>query len=108
MDYQGVDGLTISKKGDDKIVIATNNILPLAQNGTIDILIVVNDKSFTKTFTYSRIDCGQDGQDGQDGYTIYLTNELHSFYCESNSIRQTKNYNCKSFMVQKKNPILDN
>ncbi|MBQ2408146.1 MAG: hypothetical protein II309_01820, partial [Bacilli bacterium] len=79
-----VDGLTISKKGDDKIVIATNNILPLAQNGTIDIPIVVNDKSFTKTFTYSRIDCGQDGQDGQDGYTIYLTNELHSFYCESN------------------------
>ena len=79
-----VDGLTISKKGDDKIVIATNNILPLAQSGTIDIPIVVNDKSFTKTFTYSRIDRGQDGQDGQDGYTVYLTNELHSFYCESN------------------------
>ncbi len=82
-----VNGLTLSSSSNGIITIRTNNNLQLAQNGTIDIPIVINDRSFTKTFTYTRVDCGRDGtngQDGVDGYTIYLTNELHSFYCESN------------------------
>jgi predicted nucleic acid-binding Zn-ribbon protein len=76
-----VNGLTLTTSSDGIITIRTNNSLQLASSGTIDIPITVNNRSFTKTFTYTRVDCGKDGE---NGYTIYLTNELHSFYCESN------------------------
>ena len=76
-----VNGLTLTTSSDGIITIRTNNSLQLAASGTIDIPITVNNRSFTKTFTYTRVDCGKDGE---NGYTIYLTNELHSFYCESN------------------------
>ena len=79
-----VNGLTLTSSSNSTITITTNNSLPLAISGTIDIPITVNNRSFTKTFTYTRVDCGKDGINGVDGYTIYLTNELHSYYSENN------------------------
>ena len=80
-----VNGLTITKDDvEGKIVIATNTTTELAKNGTINIPIGVEGISYTKQFSYTRVDSGKDGTDGLDGYTVYLTNESHSFYCESN------------------------
>lgn len=107
---QGIDGLTLEKISDDQIRISTNNLFQLAQSGTINIPITVDGQSFTKIFTYTRVDCGADGQDGLDGYTIYLTNECHSFYCESNGSvldEQSTVTTVKAFLgSEEKTPII--
>ncbi|MBQ8234212.1 MAG: hypothetical protein IJZ36_01345, partial [Bacilli bacterium] len=107
---QGIDGLTLEKISDDQIRISTNNLFQLAQSGTINIPITVDGQSFTKIFTYTRLDCGADGQDGLDGYTIYLTNECHSFYCESNGSvldEQSTVTTVKAFLgSEEKTPII--
>ena len=80
-----VNGLIITKdEVEGRIVIATDTTTELAKNGTINIPIVIEDVSYIKQFSYTRVDSGKDGTDGLDGYTVYLTNESHSFYCESN------------------------
>ena len=82
-------GMTVSyEQNSDTITFSVNKWQEgnseLAKNGTIEIYIKVENEIFTKTFTYTRIDTGKNGVDGLDGYTVYLTNEVHSFYCESN------------------------
>ena len=80
-----VNGLTIIKdEKEGKIEISTDTTTELAKNGTINIPIAIEGVSYTKQFSYTRVDSGKDGTDGLDGYTVYLTNENHSFYCESN------------------------
>ena len=79
-----VNGLKLYKEGSTKVIIQTDSTTDLAENGTINIPIVADGVSFTKQFTYTRVDSGKDGTDGLDAYTVYLTNETHSFYCESN------------------------
>ena len=62
-----VTGLTLAKSG-VRITIKTNaNVSTLADSGSFDIPITVDGKSFTKSFSWTKVKDGQKGEDGQDG-----------------------------------------
>ena len=51
----------------------------LANSGTIDIPVIVDGTTYTKTFSWSKALKGVQGDNGADAYTIILTNENHTF-----------------------------
>lgn len=62
-----VTGLTLANSG-VRITIKTNaNVSILADSGSFNIPITVDGKSFTKTFSWTKVKDGQKGEDGQDG-----------------------------------------
>ena len=111
---ENVNGLNIQVDNSESAIILTTNVgenvTQLAQSGIINIPITVDGTLFTKEFTYTRVDCGKDGQDGTDGYTVMLTNESHSFYCESNGTildEQTTTTNVKAlYGHEERTPII--
>lgn len=79
-DIKNTNGLTIVKNG-TIITIKANKGTALADKGEIEIPITVGVAHFTKIFSFTKVKCGQNGA---DGYTVLLTNDFHSFVCESN------------------------
>ena len=75
-----VNGLTISRSGTTITVIATTGS-NLATHGSFNIPVIIDGYTFNKAFSYSKVNCGEDGE---NGYTVILTNEAHIFPCENN------------------------
>lgn len=63
----GVTGLTLSNSGVRITIKANANVSTLADSGSFDIPITVDGKSFTKSFSWTKVKDGQKGEDGQDG-----------------------------------------
>ena len=62
-----VTGLTLAQSG-VRITIKTKaNVSTLADSGSFDIPITVDGKSFTKSFSWTKVKDGQKGEDGQPG-----------------------------------------
>ena len=81
-----VSGLTLSKSG-TTVTVQANTGTSLADSGSFNIPVTVDGKSFTKTFSWSKAkqgNTGATGNAGQDAITIVLSNENHTFPCESN------------------------
>lgn len=56
------------------------------RSGVINIPVTVNGVTITKQFSYSLSLAGANGQDGDDGadaYTVFLSNQNHSFNCDA-------------------------
>lgn len=70
-----VTGLTLSKSGTTITIKASNT--SLAASGSFNIPITVDGISFTKTFSWAKV------QNGEDGYTVLLTNENETFNANS-------------------------
>ena len=66
-----VTGLTLSKLG-TKITIKANSGSTLADNGSFDIPITVDEKSFTKTFSWTKVKDGNSGKDGESAKSINI------------------------------------
>lgn len=62
-----VTGLTLAKSGVRITVKANANVSTLADSGSFNIPITVDGKSFTKSFSWTKVKDGQKGEDGQDG-----------------------------------------
>ena len=73
-----VTGLTLSKSGTTITIKASNT--SLASSGSFNIPITVDGISFTKVFSWAKV---QNGEDGDDGYTVLLTNENETFNADS-------------------------
>ena len=75
-----VNGLTLSRNGSTITIIAPVGS-NMATHGTFNIPVTIDGISFNKAFSYSKVNCGENGE---DGYTVILTNEAHIFPCASN------------------------
>ena len=62
-----VTGLTLAKSGVRITIKANANVSTLADSGSFDIPITVDGKSFTKSFSWTKVKNGQKGEDGQNG-----------------------------------------
>lgn len=74
-----VNGLTLSKNG-AVVTIQANTGTSLADSGTVNIPIVVDGKTFTKVFSWTK---AKSGVNGVNGYTILLDNENFTFQASS-------------------------
>ena len=74
-----VNGLTLSKNG-AVVTIQANTGTSLADSGTANIPVVVDGKTFTKVFSWTK---AKSGVDGVNGYTILLDNENFTFQASS-------------------------
>lgn len=74
-----VKGLTLSKEG-ATVTVQANVGADLADNGTFDIPVIIEDKTFVKVFSWSK---AKAGADGVNGYTILLDNENFTFQASS-------------------------
>ena len=70
-----VTGLTLSKSGTTITIKASST--SLATSGSFNIPITVDGISFTKIFSWAKV------QNGKDGYTVLLTNENETFNADS-------------------------
>ena len=78
-------GMTISTSGSTITFVAKAGVA-LANSGTVNIPIIIEGKTFTKTFSWSKAlqgAQGLDGASGADAYTVLLTNENHIFNADS-------------------------
>ena len=73
-----VTGLTLSKSGTTITIKASST--SLATSGSFNIPITVDNVTFTKVFSWAKV---QNGEDGEDGYTVLLTNENETFNANS-------------------------
>lgn len=71
------EGVEITTEN-DKINIIFKKGTALADNGTIDVPIIIDGITFNKTLSWVK------AKDGNDSYTIILTNESHSFISDNN------------------------
>ena len=62
-----VTGLTLAKSGVRITIKANANVSTLTDSGSFNIPITVDGKSFTKSFSWTKVKDGQKGEDGQDG-----------------------------------------
>ena len=62
-----VTGLTLAKSGVRITIKANANVSTLADSGSFNIPITVDGKSFTKSFSWTKVKDGQKGEDGQPG-----------------------------------------
>lgn len=62
-----VTGLTLAKSGVRITIKANANVSTLADSGSFNIPITVDGKSFTKSFSWTKVKNGQKGEDGQPG-----------------------------------------
>lgn len=74
-----VNGLTLSKNG-AVVTIQANTGTSLADSGTVNIPVVVDGKTFTKVFSWTK---AKSGVNGVNGYTILLDNENFTFQASS-------------------------
>lgn len=74
-----VNGLTLSKNG-AVVTIQANTGTSLADSGTVNIPVVVDGKTFTKVFSWTKV---KSGVNGVNGYTILLDNENFTFQASS-------------------------
>lgn len=74
-----VNGLTLSKNG-AVVTIQANTGTSLADSGTLNIPVVVDGKTFTKVFSWTK---AKSGVNGVNGYTILLDNENFTFQASS-------------------------
>lgn len=74
-----VNGLTLSKNG-AVVTIQANTGTSLADSGTVNIPVVVDGKTFTKVFSWTK---AKSGVNGANGYTILLDNENFTFQASS-------------------------
>ena len=70
-----VAGLTLSKSGTTITIKASST--SLATSGSFNIPVTVDGISFTKIFSWAKV------QNGKDGYTVLLTNENETFNADS-------------------------
>ena len=83
-------GMTITNNiasGGRTITFTVATGTSLANSGTVDIPIVVDGTTYTKTFSWSKAlkgTQGAKGDAGNDAYTVILTNENHTFNAEQN------------------------
>lgn len=62
-----VTGLTLGKSGVRITIKANANVSTLTDSGSFNIPITVDGKSFTKSFSWTKVKDGQKGEDGQPG-----------------------------------------
>ena len=74
-----VSGLTLSKSG-ATVTIQANTGTSLADSGTLNIPVVIDGKTFTKVFSWTK---AKSGVNGVNGYTILLDNENFTFQASS-------------------------
>ena len=72
-----ISGLTLSKNGTTVTIVAPVGT-SLANQGSFNIPVTVDGKTFNQTFSYTKVKAGK------NGYTVILTNESHAFPCENN------------------------
>ena len=72
-----VSGLTLSKSGTTVTIVAPVGT-SLATQGSFNIPVTVDGKTFNQAFSYTKVNAGK------NGYTVILTNESHAFPCENN------------------------
>lgn len=72
-----VSGLTLSKSGTTVTIVAPVGT-SLANQGSFNIPVTVDGKTFNQAFSYVKVNAGK------NGYTVILTNESHAFPCENN------------------------
>ena len=72
-----VGGLSLSKNG-TTITITAPVGTNLANQGSFNIPVTVDGKTFNQAFSYTKVKAGK------NGYTVILTNESHTFPCENN------------------------
>ena len=72
-----VSGLTLSKSGTTVTIVAPVGT-SLANQGSFNIPVTVDGKTFNQAFSYTKVKAGK------NGYTVILTNESHAFPCENN------------------------
>lgn len=72
-----VSGLTLSKSGTTVTIVAPVGT-SLANQGSFNIPVIVDGKTFNQAFSYTKVNAGK------NGYTVILTNESHAFPCENN------------------------
>lgn len=84
------NGITVSKTASRvNFAVATNTALS-SDNGSFTIPITIDGKTFNKVFSWSCAKQGNNGANGSNGangadaYTVILSNENHTFPCESN------------------------
>lgn len=75
-----VNGLSISRSGTTITINATIGT-NLATHGSFNIPVTIDGNTFSKAFSYSKVNCGENGD---DAYTVILTNEAHIFPCANN------------------------
>ena len=81
------NGITVSKTSSRVNFAVSTNTTLAADGGNFIIPITIDGKTFNKTFSWScskQGNTGATGNAGQDAITIVLSNENHTFPCESN------------------------
>lgn len=77
------NGMTITTNG-STITFTVASGTSLANNGSVNIPIIVDGITFNKTFSWSKALKGATGASGADAYTVILTNESHTFATQNN------------------------
>lgn len=77
------NGMTIATNG-STITFTVASGTSLANNGSVNIPIIVDGITFNKTFSWSKALKGATGASGADAYTVILTNESHTFATQNN------------------------
>ena len=81
------NGITVSKTSSRVNFAVSTETTITADGGNFTIPITIDGKTFNKTFSWScskQGNTGATGNAGQDAITIVLSNENHTFPCESN------------------------
>lgn len=81
------NGITVSKTSSRVNFAVSTETAITADGGNFTIPITIDGKTFNKTFSWScskQGNTGATGNAGQDAITIVLSNENHTFPCESN------------------------
>ena len=81
------NGITVSKTSSRVNFAVSTETTITADGGNFTIPITIDGKTFNKTFSWScskQGNTGATGNAGQDAITVILSNENHTFPCESN------------------------